>query len=323
MNSTEVRLGIFRLVIAVIVDVHTHVFPQINGRIASGLTRGLAWGRASVGNNQIWALPPFSEKVTFNWEALIAQMDWAGVDKAVMLQGPYYGDCNQYAQQAVQSCPGRLAAAAYLDPWQETSRTAFETIAKQRVFKALKLELTVETGLCGLHPGAKLDAPEVTWLWASLQESGLVLVLDLGAVGSPSYQTQAVRRIAENHPRLKVVIAHLAQPTPAMDEDSKLQKLWYEQIDLGRLENVWFDTAALPAYLPDEQYPYPTTIRWIKMAIERIGPSRIMLGTDIPGLLLHATYPQLIGLARLQTQFLCPKEQTMIMGGNALNVFDL
>ena len=32
----------------------------------------------------------------------------------------------------------------------------------------------------------------------------------------------------------------------------------------GRLANVYFDTAALPAYLSDETYPYPTTRNWLE-----------------------------------------------------------
>ena len=119
------------------------------------------------------------------------------------------------------------------------------------------------------------------------------------------------------------MIAHLGQPTPAMDEDAGLHKLWSEQIDLGLLPNVWFDTAALPAYLPDEQYPYPTSCRWVKMALDRIGSGKIMHGTDIPGLLLRATYPQLIHLARMQTQFLDSSDRDMVLAGNALAVFSL
>ena len=59
----------------------------------------------------------------------------------------------------------------------------------------------------------------------------------------------------------------------------------------------------------------------MKIAIERIGAEKVMWGTDIPSLLLQATYPQLVRMARLHTEFLAPVEQAMFLGGNALRVY--
>jgi len=163
--------------------------------------------------------------------------------------------------------------------------------------------------------------PGVAWLWDELAQRRWVLVLDLGAVGSRSYQTGAVRAIAEAHPDLKIVIAHLAQPTPAAEADPRLWCLWLEQIELGQLPNVWFDMASLPAYLSNEGYPFPSAERYLRLAVDRIGPARVMWGSDLPGLLAHATYLQLVKLARLHTQFLSPHEQAMVLGGNASQVY--
>ena len=86
----------------------------------------------------------------------------------------------------------------------------------------MKLECSEATDLCGLHPQTKLDAPDITWLWSELERRQKVLVLDLRAVGSCSYQTSAVRRIAKTHPDLRVVIAHLGQPTPVTEAGADL-----------------------------------------------------------------------------------------------------
>ena len=185
----------------------------------------------------------------------------------------------------------------------------------------VKLECSEATGLCGLHPNARLDMPNIAWLWDELERRGLVLTLDLGAIGSRSYQTGAVRAIAQGHPDLRIVIAHLGQPNPSAETDVARWDLWQEQIDLGQLPNVWFDTAALPAYLPDEDFPYPTAERYLHLALERIGPSKILWGTDLPGLLRHLNYPQLVKLAKLHTQSLSPDEQAMILGENAMRVY--
>ena len=304
-----------------IIDAHAHIFPEVRGAIGDGLTRGLGYGRIAVGETEIQLLPPYGEKTVFTAEMMLTNMDWAGVDKAVLLQGPFYGECNRYVLDALTRYPSRLIGAAYLDAWGEASREAFEQIMKASRFRALKLECSEATGLCSIHPGARLDAPDIAWLWTEIERAGLVLVLDLGAVGSRSYQTSAVRTIAEKHPDLRIVIAHLGQPRPTAEADTGHWHLWEEQIDLGLLPNVWFDNAALPAYLADEGYPYPSAERYMRLVLERIGPAKVMWGTDQPGLLAHANYPQLLELAALHTPFLSVRDRAMFLGGNALHVY--
>ena len=304
-----------------IIDAHAHIFPEVRGATERGLSRGLGYGRIAVGNEETQLLPPYNETTVFTPEMLLANMDWAGVDKAVLLQGPFYGECNSYVLEALNRYPDRLVGAAYFDPWETNNHQEFETLIASSGFRIVKLECSEATGLCGLHPNARLDAPDVAWLWETLERRGLVLTLDLGAIGSRSYQTGAVRTIAEGHPNLRIVIAHLGQPNPSAEAAAERWGLWQEQIDLGQLPNVWFDTAALPAYLPDEDFPYPTAERYLQLALERIGPSKILWGTDLPGLLRHLNYPQLVKLAQLHTQSLSPNEQAMILGENAMSVY--
>ncbi len=305
-----------------LVDAHAHVFPQVCGLIGEGPTRSLGYGRIAIGARAEQLLPPYSEKTAFTPQMLVANMDWAGVERAVLLQGPFYGECNQYVLEALEQYPERLLGAACFDPWAPRSHVAFAGIAVQSGFRALKLECSEATGWCSLHPEARLDSPELEWLWGEVEQLKWALVLDLGRVGSRSYQTGAVRAIARSHPDLRLVIAHLGQPRPEAEDDLRLWKLWLEQIDLGRLPNVFFDTAALPAYLPGEDFPFPTAARYLRQAIDRIGPAKVLWGTDQPGLLGHLNYPQLVRLARLHTHFLSPREQEMVLGGNALRVYN-
>ena len=193
--------------------------------------------------------------------------------------------------------------------------------AIQARLEGSKLECSEKTGLIGIHPTAKLADPTLSWLWDRMEKAGMVLVLDLGAVGSRSYQTGAVQEIAAHHPGLTIVIAHLGQPNPAVEKFPELWKLWQEQIDLGLMSNVWFDCAALPAYLPDENFPFPSAGRYLRMAIDRISPAKVLWGTDQPGLLSHASLPQLVEMIKLHTAFLSTDEQALILGRNAARIF--
>ena len=263
-------------------------------------------------------MPAHNEETVYSAEMLIANMDWAGVERTVLLQGSFYGECNDYALAAAQRYPDRLQAVAYVNPWRGDLRAQWEVVAS---FSAVKMECSVKTGFCGLYPGARLDDGARDWFWGALEESGKVLVLDLGHIGGRSYQTEAVRRMASEYEGLRIVIAHLGQPSPQMEGDEELARLWREQIDLGRLANVYFDTAALPAYVANEGYPYPSNRRWLEEAIGRVGPEKVLWGTDQPGLLGHLNLPQLVRLAEVQLDFLSAGERTQVMGLNALAVY--
>ena len=304
-----------------LIDSHAHIFPRVNGITSRGVTRGIGLGRIRVGNEPQQLLPPYSRRTLFTPEMLLANLDWAGVDRAVLLQGPFYGECNEYVLKAIQTYPERLAGLAYLDPWEAEVRSNFTRICQGEHFKGVKLECSVPTGLVGLHPEARLDDPEIAWLWTELASNHLVLVLDLGGIGSASYQTLAVQEIATRHPDLRIVIAHLAQPAPGIEFNSKLRKLWQEQINLGFLPNVWFDCAALPAYFPEENYPFPSAEIYLRRVIEEIGPAKVLWGTDQPGLLTSGNLPQLVRMITRHLEFLPPNQQDMILGENAAGIF--
>ncbi|NWF70333.1 MAG: amidohydrolase [Chloroflexi bacterium] len=305
-----------------IVDAHAHIMREVHGQTQSGATRSLDCGKISWGTQTLQLMPPSAGKTTFPAEALLANLDWAGVERAVLLQGPFYGDVNALVAEASARWPQRVIGAAYLDPWQAEARAVFEKVIVPGGFRAVKLECSEATGLCGLYAEARLDGADVAWLWPALAQHGLTLTLDLGAVGSRSYQTDAVREIAQQHPTLKIVIAHLGQPNARVEADAALRAQWQAQIDLGRLANVWFDTASLVAYASaHEAYPFPSVERFLRQAVERIGAPRLLWGTDAPGTLIHATYKQYVALGQQHTAFLSPREQALVLGENALAVY--
>ena len=304
-----------------IVDAHAHICREFCGRTRGGDTRSLSYGRMTIGARELQFLPPYQEKTQFTAEMLLANMEWAGVDRAMLLQGPTYGECNEYVSQTLELEAARLSGAAYLDPWESQPLEAYEVILAMGRFRAIKLEFAVESGLCGLHPEARLDAPELDWLWARMETDHLVLVLDLGAIGTASYQSEAVNAIARAHPALRIVVAHLGQPTLAAEADPELWKSWEQQIDLGRHDNVWFDTSALPAKVVEEGYPYPSVERYLQLAVDRIGAGKLMWGSDQPGLLSQLSLPQLVELGRRHMRFLPELDQQMVLGGTALQVY--
>jgi predicted TIM-barrel fold metal-dependent hydrolase len=267
-------------------------------------------------------LPPSANPTAFSPETLVAYMDWVGVDKAVLLQGGFYGNKNDYVASAVARWPDRLVGAGYVDPCAVDAEEMFRHCVEELGFWVLKFELSVETGLVGLHADLRLDGERMAWIWAEAERRELVVSLDLGAVGSASYQTDALRSVLDRHPRLRVVIAHLAQPPLAAVDDSEREALWEAQLLLARRPNVWLDLSALPAYAATiEEYPFPTAQAYIERAVELLGADRLLWGSDVPGLLSVATYTQLLGFVARHCDFLAAGDRARILGLNAEDIY--
>lgn len=307
-----------------IIDAHAHTFSQVNGLIAAGPTRSIGYGQVQVGDGQIIRLvPPLNPMTTFPPEILLKHMDWAGVDKAVLLQGSFYGEANSYVWQAVKQWPDRFIGAAFIDPRASNARQTFRQVIEEFGFRIIKFEMSETAGFVGLYPDLRIDEePFLVWLYEQVERLGLVVTLDLGSVGSQSYQTEAIKTILQRHPRLKIVIPHLAQPPISQRSDPKLDQLWQEQIMLGQHPNVWLDLSALPAYASAiEDYPYPTALQYLHRAVGLIGADKIMWGTDAPGLLSHASYPQLLNFVARHCDFLSQDDLKKILGRNAWQVY--
>lgn len=305
-----------------IIDAHAHIMLALCGSTARGPTRSLSWGRARWGDETIQLLPPFNEATTFPAEALLAQMDWAGVERAVLLQGPFYGEANAYVASAVARFPDRFVGAFAPDPFAPDARHRYKQCVEDYGLSIVKFELTEPTGLTGRYSDLRIDAPAHRWLFEAAESDGLTVTFDLGKIGSRAYQTDAVAAIAERHPNLTIVIAHLAQPPIGECDDALSNEQWKEQILLGCKPNVFFDLSALPAYSPDyDEYPYLAARAYIKCAAELIGAEKIMWGADVPGLLTSGSYRQLLNYVRLHCDFLTEGELAGVLGLNALRVY--
>lgn len=304
-----------------IVDTHAHIFNSVAGMNMSGPVESAGFGAVRLANGEkIQVLPPTHAETTFPPEALVAGMDWAGVDKAVLLQNCFYGIRNKETLAACKTYADRLIGAALFDPWAENSRGQFTRLFDEDGFGILKLELSYDIGLTGFHPDATLDEPGLAWLWDELEARRLVVTLDLGPVGGPAYQTSALRKVIESHGNLKFVLCHLGFPSRAMSEQPALWTMWEEFVRLGELPNVWFDISALP-HRAEEAYPFPHMEPWIRRAIELIGAKKLMWGTDAPGLFSAGHYQQLLTAYEVMLGDLPQIEREAIFGETALEVY--
>ena len=143
-----------------IIDSHAHLVQYIAGTGAGGELRSIGNGMAVYANGQTVRMIPKEfggDQVTP--EHLIQVMDKNGVEKAVLLQGNFYGYQNFYTHLAVKKYPDRFAGAGAYDPFSRDKDGIRRYLFEELGFKIEKFEVSTGSGLMAIHPELKLDGP--------------------------------------------------------------------------------------------------------------------------------------------------------------------
>lgn len=272
-----------------IVDAHTHIFPP---EICASRERYCA--------RDDWFdhlyQDPKARMATA--EDLIEMMDLDGIDRAVACGFAWsdQGLCrehNEYLIDAVARYPDRLIGMAIVQP--RAGRSA------QR-----ELERCLDAGLRGLGElmpdgqGFALDdAGQMAPLVDVLQERGWPLMTHVSEPVGHHYGGKGrtwprlVFALAERFPDLRIVCGHWGGGLPFYELMPEVAQI---------LRHVYYDSAASP-------YLY----RWwiFPLAIQMVGPRKILMGSDFP-LIRSRSY-----LLHLKELPLDKEDRGAILGGNA------
>jgi predicted TIM-barrel fold metal-dependent hydrolase len=310
-----------------IIDAHTYTYNRICGVTQYGVARPLSHGLADFGANRLNRfLPPSFVDSTCPVETLIAYLDWAGVDKAVLLTNNIYGYANAYLAECVNRFPGRFVALGSLDPLASGSLDTLEHLILGLNFRGINLQLGADAGLLAMRSEFRLDDQRLVELWKLLERQEAALAIDFGgSYGTPGHQLIELRVLLETCPDLKVVISHLGFPPVLNDGGWGTDQDWHDLLDLAATFNVWFDTAtfslstALKA--ASEEFPYPSLQEVFKRVLDRLGPSKLLWGSELPAVLCWSTYAQNLRWIEAELSPLTRAEQNMILWRNAAQVY--
>ncbi|MGD0409267.1 MAG: amidohydrolase family protein [Candidatus Limnocylindrales bacterium] len=303
-----------------IVDGHVHAFPGVYGYTGSGESRIDGRGLVHRGDGSYKRLlPPLARDGAFPAGVLLDYMDMAGVDRAVVVQGISYGPLNDYVAGVVAAHGDRLIGCGMLDPFVEGSDRLYERIVGRMGFRTLKFECSVPTGLAGIH--AEFDYLASRWerIWDQIDADGLTVILDTGMPGTLSFNPERLAEVVDRYRRCRIVIAHLGFP-PGPAAGAVLEQQWRSILDLGKRPNVWFELAGVWA-VPGDVFPSPIGQQYVRRAVETLGASRLIWGSDMPGILNTITYEQALDFIAMRCEFLSAAERDLILGANALVVY--
>ncbi len=250
-----------------IVDAHVHAYPAEVAADPSG------WGRAHGEPGWTDCVAPAGRPSLQGWadpDALVSDMDEAGVDSCVML-GWYWQrqeTCdlqNGWYSEWIRRHPGRLMGFAAVQP-----------AAGPRSIDAL--ERALDSGLCGVGEmlpyaqGFALQDP----CWRRVVEVAINRRIpitlhatdpDAGPAAGPKTPLDRYLRLARDYPEATLILAHWGGGLALRDWSAAGETL---------PPNLYFDTAASPLLRDSGAF---------RRAVDSVGAGRILYGSDYPLLL--------------------------------------
>lgn len=298
-----------------IIDAHVHVVQCIAGFGSQGELRACGNGEAVYASGQvIKMIPPELGEYDVTPEKVIQLMDRHNVEKAVLLQGNYFGFQNEYTWKAIKKYPNRFTGAATYDPFCAEKDKILSHLFDELGFKIVKFEVSNGSGLMSYHPPIPLDGPVMDEAYSYANDKGLTFVIDIGRAGNPCWQIEPLRKAILRYPQMKFVVCHLLAPL------QKDEVAMTEGLRRLNLPNVWFDLAALPANQRPETYPYEHARHYLKIGREILGAHRMMFGSDLPSTLCRDSYEHLVNYA-LESDVFTDSEKELVFYKTAEQIY--
>ncbi len=273
-------------------------------------------------------IPPSVTDMSYPAESLVAEMDYAGVDMALLHRTPYLGIGNEFVAGCVRRFPDRLQGLAHVEEWLIQTKPD-ESISK--------LEQAVnELGLMGLQflpdqiplygQPADWDGPGLRPFWDAVAALNIPVFFTPGytSLASPGGDPleavlQGLRAIStwmERYPEVTVVLTHGFSWRMFAERD--ILAVPDEVYRAAPIDNPNFHVQVLFAIFLGGMwdYPMPQVRPVMEQLVRHMGPNRIIWGTDIPMVLRFYTYRQNLDHIRRNCDFLASSEVDMIVGGN-------
>ena len=278
--------------------------------------------------------PPNLGHVEFTPHSAIAEMDYAGVDMALIHTNPMLGRDSAYLAACVKLYPDRLRSMAPVDEWripQETDAVIAELTSaiQEHGLHAIKFNATASY----LRHAAPWDSGPFRPFWDAATALGVPVFFTM-SLGPDELETspEVQRRGCIEEQRILMRWMERYPETVCSITHGFPWRLFLEEERIVLPEAIWepFQNpncnleVCFPVRLGDLfDYPYQQVWPTLEQMVERIGADHLLWGTDMPFQNRFCTYRQSRDWIEKYCEFLTREDRTWIMGGTAARILGL
>lgn len=253
----------------------------------------------------IWSAGPPTTRThrqvpVFSAEELLAEMDAAGVDAAVIHPPGWDPNANAVALDAARRYPQRFAILGNFRLDRPENRALVATWKEQPGMLGLRFTFHAP------HERSWPTDGTLDWLWAAAERAGLPIALQ--AVDF----LPVVGHVAERHPGLRLLIDHLGgRGGTAHLKDAEAFPNQAQLLALARYPNVAVKATGAPHY-SSEPYPFRSIHPYLREIFDAFGPERFFWGTDISR--MPCSYRQCVTMFTEELPWLSERDKELVMG---------
>lgn len=302
--------------------------PDINFRV--GKFGRMEWTEDGVDYYRQF-MPPSLQDQTASPEFILAQMDHAGIDMAVLQNCKLYGKLNDYFAECVRKYPDRFVGLAEIDELEadkESEILKLRRAIKELGLKGIYYEATrfLEIGSPGGFNDKKFDL-----FWREVSDLGIPVhwMVIPSRMLAKAYKEQAyieqMRSFsawAERFPNIESVVVHglLAR----LFKENNEVRFPEDLLDIFKKANVFAEILyPIQAGPLGWDYPFPRAQRLIKQQYEEFGASKLVWGSDMPNVERNCTYKQALSYLKDYCDFINLKDMELILGGNMARILKI
>jgi L-fuconolactonase len=237
-------------------------------------------------------------------EELLAEMDKAGVDRAVLVPPSWEGDRNDLANDAATTDPDRFATMGRFDPDAPDARETIKDWKKQPGMLGMRFTFHTPVLRQPLLDG-KFD-----WVWGEMEKLGIPAMV----LFHHEYMHLA-DKVAERYPGLRLVLDHLGLKSAKDVREAQNFATLDNVLALAKRPNVAAKATAMPCYADDKIYPFKSLHPQIKRVFDAFGPKRTFWGTDWSR--LPCSYRQGVTMFTEELPWLKGEDLEWVMGRGA------
>ena len=228
---------------------------------------------------------------------LLAEMDAAGVNRCVLVPPSWEGERNDVCLAAAQKHPDRFAVMGRFDPEDPASPGKLPGWRKQPGMLGLRFSFQRPLWRPLLAEG------KAEWLWSEAEQAGVPIYMLV-----PHADMHFVERVAQRHPKLKLVLDHSGL-VGGKDEEAfgEFDKL----LALAKQPNVATKASCFP-FFTAQKYPFRNLHPYLRKVFDAFGPKRMFWGTDLSR--LPCTYRQGVTLFTEELPWLKGQDLEWVMG---------
>jgi L-fuconolactonase len=234
-------------------------------------------------------------------ERLLAALDDAGIDAAVLVQPSVHASDHSYLLAAVDGAPERLAAVVLLEPDEGGAIARLPSGPRVRGVRA---------------PLIRAGRGWVGSIGSELWERARAEAWVVGAFAR-SDQLAELEPLLERFPDVPVGIDHIARLDLG---EGACEEGLASVLSLARYPNVHVKLSAL-AVLSKQAAPYRDVHDVVRRVVAGFGPERAIWGSDYPNILAYAPYVESLDSVREALSDLTSAERALVLGGTAQQLY--